>query len=117
MKRYISCFLALLTAVSAFASCSSGETESGSASAAETTAAAAESTAENETPPADEAPAEEEDSPYTLNGDFSKGESAKFMCSDGWSNGNMFNCTWKRETLGMKETPDDGPKVLLNVTF
>ena len=26
-------------------------------------------------------------------------------------------CTWKRETLEMKETPDDGPKVLLNVAF
>ena len=103
MKRYISCFLALLTAVSAFASCSSGETESGSASAAETTAAAAESTAETETPPADEAPAEEEDSPYTLNGDFSKGESAKFMCSDGWSNGNMFNCTWKKRNVAFED--------------
>lgn len=26
-------------------------------------------------------------------------------------------CMWKTETLGMKETPDNGPKVLLNVAF
>lgn len=26
-------------------------------------------------------------------------------------------CTWKTETLEMKEMPDDGPKVLLNVAF
>ena len=50
-----------------------------------------------------EAPAEEENSPYTLLGDFTKGDSDKFMCSDGWSNGNMFNCTWKKDNTSFED--------------
>ena len=36
---------------------------------------------------------------YDMYVDFTKGTSDIFECSDGWSNGNMFNCTWRKENV------------------
>lgn len=56
-----------------------------STSAAETTAAVTETT---EAAPADG---------YTLYTDFANGLTEEWMFSDGWSNGSMFNCTWRKD--------------------
>ncbi|SDB53641.1 Beta-glucanase, GH16 family [Ruminococcaceae bacterium FB2012] len=90
----------VLCTLMALAACGCGsENSSSKADTASSTAAAstAESTAESAAESTAESAAESEaDSPYTLNGDFSKGaDTVKWMASDGWSNGSMFNCTWK----------------------
>ena len=92
MKKVIA---GLLCTIMALAACGCGSADSGSK--ADTSTAAAESAAESTAESTAESAAEsEDDSPYTLNGDFSKGENTvKWMKSDGWSNGSMFNCTWK----------------------
>ena len=62
--------------------------------AATATTAATEPTAEAEP---------EESSPYDLYADFSKGASELFECSDGWSNGSMFNCTWRKKNVAFAD--------------
>ena len=66
MKKVIA---GLLCTIMALAACGCGSADSGSK--ADTSAAAAESAAEST---AESAAESEDDSPYTLNGDFSKGE-------------------------------------------
>lgn len=46
---------------------------------------------------------------YDMYADLSKGTSEFFECSDGWSNGNMFNCTWRKENV----TFNDGKMQLI----
>ena len=96
MKRIVSALCAI-SAVFVFTACGSGESSS---AASEATSAATAAPA-SETAPADSSlPAEEpeeDDSPYTLNGDFSKGPNKRWHAAAGYSNGNMFNCTWKEE--------------------
>lgn len=36
---------------------------------------------------------------YDMYVDFAEGTSELFECSDGWTNGNMFNCTWRKENV------------------
>ncbi len=94
MKRYLAFALTLIMALTA-AGC--GASEKDSSSAKETEAPAAGTSAAEAEEPA------EEDSPYTLLADFSKGESDKFMCSDGWSNGSPFNCSWKKGNTAFED--------------
>lgn len=78
----------LLAAASAVTLCSCGGGESVPAETSETTAAATEYV-----PPAEAAD-------YTLYADLTQDYSLvkdKFEISGGWSNGSMFNCTWKNE--------------------
>ena len=102
MKKVLVYLFTMVVALSA-AGCGSNDSSSKADTAAGSTAeSAAESTAEStaaeSTAESTAEAASEEDSPYTLNGDFSKGaDTAKWMASDGWSNGSMFNCTWKGE--------------------
>ena len=101
MKKVIAYLLCAVTALTCVCSCGSEDSSSkaaeSSAAAVESTAeSAAESTAESTAESAADSTAAEDSSPYTLLGDFSKGmDDVKWMASDGWSNGNMFNCTWK----------------------
>lgn len=46
---------------------------------------------------------------YDMYVDLSKGTSELFECSDGWSNGNMFNCTWRKANV----TFNDGKMQLI----
>lgn len=46
---------------------------------------------------------------YDMYIDFAEGTSDLFECSDGWSNGNMFNCTWRKENV----TFNDGKMQLI----
>ena len=46
----------------------------------------------------------EENGDYTLYTDFTKGMSESWEFSDGWSNGSMFNCTWRKNNASF----DDG---------
>ena len=94
MKRSFAVTLALITVLSMTAC---GNTADNAESKADTSASAATEAASEA-----EVPAEEE-SAYTLLGDFTKGDSDKFMCSDGWSNGNMFNCTWKKDNTSFED--------------
>ncbi|WP_294491026.1 glycoside hydrolase family 16 protein [uncultured Ruminococcus sp.] len=94
MKRSFAVTLALITVLSMTAC---GNTADNAESKADTSAPAATEAASEA-----EVPAEEE-SAYTLLGDFTKGDSDKFMCSDGWSNGNMFNCTWKKDNTSFED--------------
>ena len=96
MKRYLAFALTIVMALTA-AGCGASEDSSSTkdtTAAGETTAAAEETQTE---------PAAEEDSPYDLLADFSKGESDKFMCSDGWSNGSPFDCTWKKSSVAFED--------------
>ncbi|MBR1862832.1 MAG: glycoside hydrolase family 16 protein [Ruminococcus sp.] len=91
MKKLWILLLTLCTALTA-AGCSDPDTAKDSG-----TAAADSQAAESAAEPEDEHPG------YTLYGDFTKGESDKFMASDGWSNGNMFNCTWKKDNIKFED--------------
>ena len=90
MKKIVTSMLAFITVMS-FASC--GDTKTSDSSKAETKSSAAETESAEQTESVEEA-VTEDDSPYTVLADFSKGESASFICSDGWSNGSPFDCTW-----------------------
>lgn len=46
------------------------------------------------------APSDEPDEPeYTLFADFSKEQTYTFHPADGWSNGSVFNCTWRKNNI------------------
>ena len=88
MMKKLVCIITALTTALVMVSCGSSD----SSSVSDTVSKSDSSSAAEPESAADES---EDDSPYTLNGDFSKGKNDKWMASDGWSNGNMFNCTWK----------------------
>lgn len=46
---------------------------------------------------------------YDMYVDFTNGTSELFECSDGWSNGSMFNCTWRKRNV----TFNDGKMQLI----
>lgn len=54
-------------------------------------------------------PEADEHGEYDMYADFSKGASELFECSDGWSNGSMFNCTWRKRNV----TFNDGKMQLI----
>lgn len=59
-----------------------------------------------ESQPTETTPAESEPDAgagYTLYGDFTKGSSTDFYASDGWSNGSMFNCTWRKRNCTFED--------------
>ncbi len=98
----------LITAALLLTGCSSAETSS---TAPESTPAAA--TAETPTTPnapnalteeviaepTAESPAED----GSIYVDFEDGASPLFECSDGWSNGSMFNCTWRKGNVSIAD--------------
>ncbi len=86
MKKYTALLAALVMMVS-FAGCSKDD---GSNSKENDSSKPVESSSEDT-------------SPYDLLGDFSKGESDKFSVSDNWSNGDMFNCTWKKSNCKFED--------------
>ena len=100
IKRVIA---GVLCAVTVFAVSGCGSNDS--SSKADTSTAADSAAASTAGSAAESAAAEsEEESPYTLNGDFSKGDdSVKWMASNGWSNGNMFNCTWSKNNAKFED--------------
>ena len=104
MKKLLATLLAAIT-VFTLASCSSSDSSSSSKASDSKAESAAESTNESTAESAAESAAPvEDDSPYTLNGDFSKGmDDVKWMISNGWSNGNMFNCTWKSDNAKFED--------------
>ncbi len=65
----------------------------------------------SETPVVSAEPEEEhgEYDMYTMYADLTKGASELFECSDGWSNGSMFNCTWRKRNV----TFNDGKMQLI----
>ncbi|MCR5121769.1 MAG: glycoside hydrolase family 16 protein [Ruminococcus sp.] len=97
MKKLLTTVISLTAALAVTACGSSGGTaeRTETAAPAETTAAPAES---SETA-ADAHEAQADSGEFTVLGDFTKGSSEKFYASDGWSNGNMFDCTWKKENV------------------
>ncbi len=107
MRKLLITIISVLSAL-AVTACGASEGGSGKEStAAETTAAAtttaAESAAETTTTTAAaaETPA---DSSGSIFGDFTKGESGDFYASDGWSNGSMFDCTWKKANIAFEDS-------------
>lgn len=58
---------------------------------------------------AETAEVQDDHSEYDMYADFAKGTSEFFECSDGWSNGNMFNCTWRKRNV----TFNDGKMQLI----
>ena len=99
MKKIVASMLAFITVVS-FASC--GDTTTSDSSKADTkSAAAVESTSEQTESAAEEV--NDDNGNYTVLADFSKGQSASFMCSDGWSNGSPFDCTWKKDNVTFED--------------
>ncbi len=46
---------------------------------------------------------EEASSKYDMYVDFNGEISDIFECSDGWTNGNMFNCTWRKENVTFQD--------------
>ena len=98
MKKLVASMLTFITVVS-FASC--GDTTTSDSSKADTKSAAVESTSEQTESAAEEV--NDDNGNYTVLADFSKGQSASFMCSDGWSNGSPFDCTWKKANVTFED--------------
>ncbi|SDA18448.1 Beta-glucanase, GH16 family [Ruminococcus sp. YE71] len=98
MKRFI---VALAAFTVALAACGCGSEDTSSADNGNSTAASAAESVPADASSAEEQP--EEDDGYTLKADFSKGASDKFMCSDGWSNGSPFDCTWKKNNVAFED--------------
>ncbi len=95
-KKYLCGILALALSIG-MCGCSDSESADNGSAKDQQTQSAAGGTADDASAAEDASSADtpaEEDSPYTLSADFSKGASDKFEISNGWSNGNMFNCTW-----------------------
>ena len=86
--------------------CSSAKTSS---TAPESTPAAviaeapAAVTAEAPAAPTEELPAEPTAEDGSIYVDFENGASTLFECSDGWSNGSMFNCTWRKGNVSIAD--------------
>ena len=103
MKRTITAIISVISAfaITACGASSGGEgSDTDTAKAPETTAAVTDTTAAQT-----DAPAETQDSSqYTLLGDFTKGEAAGFYASDGWSNGSMFDCAWKKANIKFEDS-------------
>lgn len=97
MKKLI-CFICALSAAMALAACGSTDSSSAvkeEASEVQTYAAKAEEEEEEES---------EDDSPYTLNGVFTKQPSSKkWEISHGWTNGSMFNCYWDKKEVAFED--------------
>ena len=106
MKKIVTSMLAFITVMS-FASC--GDTKTSDSSKAETKSSAAETESAEQTESVEEA-VTDDDSPYTVLADFSKGESASFICSDGWSNGSPFDCTFEIGSKAAKVTRNNESK-------
>ena len=88
--------LTLITAALILTGCSAAENGTSaqeSVPPAVTSEAPAAPTAEAPAEPTAEETAAEDGSIYV---DFENGASPLFECSDGWSNGSMFNCTWRK---------------------
>lgn len=89
----------LLAAMAAAVLCSCGGNGEGSAPATDAADSASVSVTEERTLPPEAAE-------YTLyadlTGDFSD-VSDKFEISSGWSNGSMFNCTWRKENCAFED--------------
>lgn len=58
---------------------------------------------------------------YDMYVDFAKGTSELFECSNGWSNGDMFNCTWRKDNVtfndGKMQLIIDKDKTLTNPPY
>ncbi|MGN1119813.1 MAG: glycoside hydrolase family 16 protein [Oscillospiraceae bacterium] len=94
--------LAMITAALLLTGCSAaetGSTVSESIPAAVTAEAPAEPTAEALAETNEEVPAED----GSIYVDFEEGDSPLFECSDGWSNGSMFNCTWRKGNVSIAD--------------
>ncbi len=79
--------------------CSCGQNNSGTSSAPETTAATTATTTAAETA-APESAVAADGSMYAL---LSEGMPSFFEASDGWSNGSMFNVTWRADNVTFKD--------------
>ncbi len=91
--------LAAITAALLLTGCDSGQTSSSQPDSSSVPSAPSASTAEVSAPTEESAPGEEtEEAPDdgSVYVDFEDGASPLFECSDGWSNGSMFNCTWRK---------------------
>ncbi len=112
VKKY-SCLL--LAGIMCALLCSCSQNTASQAESASDTSSAAESsqsdTVSEESSSADESASGEESeaSDGNLSVDFSAGESPLFEKSNGWSNGDMFNCTWRASNV----TFDDGKMQLM----
>ncbi len=98
MKKYSGALLNAICCALILCSCSAGETSApaqteSTASEAQSTASEAQSTASE----AQSAASEEQNAidDGNMNADFTNGESPLFEKSNGWTNGGMFNCTWR----------------------
>lgn len=94
--------LTLITAALLLTGCSAADNSSPAPQttpAAVTAEAPAEPTAQAPAETAEEAPAED----GSIYVDFEKGASMLFECSDGWSNGSMFNCTWRKGNVSFAD--------------
>ena len=115
MKKHVIGIIAIAAALS-MCGCSGNSPVQESSQPAQSTSAAAEVTAENSAAVTEEAPPVS-DVLADLTGTYDD-VSEKFEFSDGWSNGSMFNCTWRKSNAkifdgSMKLTIDsDGENIV-----
>lgn len=93
MKKQL-LILFILAGIISFSSCGKGSDSSSSGDTATASSSAVTT---------------EEQSKYTVEADFSKGASADFSISSGWSNGEPFNCIWSENNV----TFNDGKMQLI----
>lgn len=88
--------IALFLTASLLTACSTAEDQP-----QETAAATTESVVSEETvPPQEEVPEVPEGHVYAV---FTNGQPDGFECSDGWSNGSMFNVTWRKKNVSFED--------------
>ncbi len=113
IKKYFSNFLALILSISLCA-CSDNSNSSSDTSVSDTpdSSVSSESTVSSDSKE-DTSDADTNASPYLadLTMGYSDDVSAKFEASDGWSNGSMFNCTWRKRNVSFEQ---GGMKLLID---
>ncbi len=100
IKKHLSGFMAIILSLTMCA-CSDNGGTSDSSSAADSESS--DSVSEPES--SETSSADKEESPYLadLTKGYSDEVSAKFEASDGWSNGSMFNCTWRKRNVTFEQ--------------
>lgn len=98
MKKLIA-FISALTILAA-AGCSAQPAETTAATTAATTAPETTTTAAETTPATEAKPDLPEGAAYA---DFLSGIPDGFECSDGWTNGSMFNVTWRKKNVTFED--------------
>ncbi len=101
-KKYLSAFMALIISLSVCACSDNASSDNISSDNISSDNVSSDNTSSASDT---ESTSSESESPYLadLTKGYSDDVSAKFEASDGWSNGSMFNCTWRKRNVTFEQ--------------